>query len=260
MADVKWIKLSTDTFSDEKVQLLESLPGGDAVLLIWIKLLCLAGRVNDGGYVYVGQNLPYTDEMLATVFHQPVNTVRMAMQTFEQFGMISVDDKGILLNNWGRHQNIEGMERAKALHAARQERYRQKQLAAGDAPASVTEASRDGEVTLLEEDIEKENKKKSKKIQYAPRVKMTEEECSKLVEEVGVEGSARCIDILDTYKGASGKSYKSDYLAIKSWVIDRYREEVRKNGLGPQRSGGSNQPQRYIEPHAEDEYANLHAH
>ncbi len=42
MPDVKWIKLTTFMFDDEKIKLIESMPDADAVLVIWIKLLIQA--------------------------------------------------------------------------------------------------------------------------------------------------------------------------------------------------------------------------
>ena len=38
------------------------------------------------------------------------------------------------------------------------------------------------------------------------------------------------IQILDNYKGANGKKYKSDYRAILNWVVDKYNEESQKSG------------------------------
>jgi hypothetical protein len=54
---------------------------------------------------------------------------------------------------------------------------------------------------------------------------MTEVEYGKLVAEYGDDGTKRLIEILDNYKGASGKTYKSDYRAILNWVVTRFREE-----------------------------------
>ena len=41
MADVKWIKIVTDIFDDEKMILIESLPDADSIMVCWFKLLCL---------------------------------------------------------------------------------------------------------------------------------------------------------------------------------------------------------------------------
>ena len=47
MAEVKWIKIVTDVFDDEKILLIESLPEADSIIVIWFKLLCLAGKHKD---------------------------------------------------------------------------------------------------------------------------------------------------------------------------------------------------------------------
>jgi hypothetical protein len=66
--------------------------------------------------------------------------------------------------------------------------------------------------------------KKTVKHKYAEFVQMTEEEHNKLLDELGDYGAQSCINILNNYKGANGKKYKSDYLAIRNWVIDRYNQ------------------------------------
>lgn len=68
--------------------------------------------------------------------------------------------------------------------------------------------------------------------QYAENVKMTEDEFKKLVDQFGLEDTNRMIEILDNYKGSSGKKYKSDYRAILSWVVDRLKEEKGKRNQG----------------------------
>lgn len=74
-------------------------------------------------------------------------------------------------------------------------------------------------------------KRAEKKIKYAEFVSLTEEEYSSLVARLGSETRAkRCIEILDNYKGASGKRYKSDYRAILNWVITRLEEEEQRKG------------------------------
>lgn len=100
------------------------MPEGDAIILIWIQLLCLAGKTNDGGAVYIGQHMNYTDEMISTICNQPLNTVRFALQTFEKFEMINLSQDGLIsIANWEKHQNIEGMERVKTGNAERQQLY-----------------------------------------------------------------------------------------------------------------------------------------
>lgn len=171
MADVKWIKLSTSMFEDEKIRLIESLPDADTLLIIWIKLLSQAGRTNANGYIFLSENIPFTEEMLSTLFNRPIATVRLALQTFKQFGMIDVtDDQYICISNWEKHQNIDGLERVKQLNAERNKKYRerkkQQQLALENKGEEndVHVTSRDD--TDIEEDkeldIDKDKKKKEK--------------------------------------------------------------------------------------------------
>lgn len=176
MADVKWIKLSTSMFEDEKIRLIESLPDADTLLIIWIKLLSQAGKTNASGYIFLSENIPFTEEMLSTLFNRPIATVRLALQTFKQFGMIDVtDDQYICISNWEKHQNIDGLERVKQLNAERNKKYRerkkQQQLAlenkGGESDACVT--SRDD--TDIEEDKELDKEKDKKKKEKPSRHK-----------------------------------------------------------------------------------------
>lgn len=155
-------------FEDEKIRLIESLPDADTLLIIWIKLLSQAGRTNANGYIFLSENIPFTDEMLSTLFNRPIATVRLALQTFKQFGMIDVtDDQYICISNWEKHQNIDGLERVKQLNAERNKKYRerkkQQQLALENKgeESDVCVTSRDD--TDIEEDKELDIDKKKKR-------------------------------------------------------------------------------------------------
>lgn len=133
MADVKWIKICTDIFDDEKITLIESMPDADGIIVIWFKLLCLAGKQNNGGVFMLNDKIAYTDEMLATIFRKPLNTVRLALKTFESFGMIEVVNDAYTIPNWEKHQSLDKLEKAKENNRLRVQKYRekQKQLAFG---------------------------------------------------------------------------------------------------------------------------------
>ena len=73
-------------------------------------------------------------------------------------------------------------------------------------------------------------------IKYAEFVSLTNAEYEALVAKLGEEGTRRCIEILDNYKGAKGKKYKSDYRAILNWVVERYEEEKRRKQLDKPKS------------------------
>ena len=117
MADeVKWIKITTGIFDSRKIKQIDAMPDSDAVLVIWFKLLCLAGTANDNGYLLLTDSIAYSEEMLASEFRRPLNTVRFAIATFAKLGMIELDlapenQKIIRVKNWGKYQNIDGMEK-----------------------------------------------------------------------------------------------------------------------------------------------------
>lgn len=124
--DVKWIKLSTDLFNNRKIRQIERMQDGDSIIIIWLKLLVLAGELNDGGEVYFTKGLPFTEESLAVQMDKPRELVALALRTFEAYGMIEIRDKCIFVKNWERYQNIEGMERIKEQNRERQQRFRDK--------------------------------------------------------------------------------------------------------------------------------------
>lgn len=124
MSDVKWIKLSVNMFNDEKIKLIRTMPEGEKIIVTWIQLLCLAGKTNDHGGIYMGQNIYYTDEMLATLCDQPINIMRIALKTLEQFGMIEWNGNGLIqITNWEKHQSTDKMARMKEQTRIRQQKY-----------------------------------------------------------------------------------------------------------------------------------------
>jgi predicted phage replisome organizer len=109
--EVKWIKITTNIFDDDKIRLIEAMPAGDTIIVIWFKLLALAGKSNYGGMMMFNDQIPYTVEMLVTLFRREKATIELALATFERFKMIEVlDGEKILITNWEKHQNVEGME------------------------------------------------------------------------------------------------------------------------------------------------------
>lgn len=115
-------------FDDEKIKLLESMPEGDTMIVIWCKLLTMAGKGNHRGYIMLTEQFPYTEDMLITLINRPSATVRMALEVFQRFGMLEFDEdqNAFALPNWSKHQNIEGMDRQKELNKQRQARFREK--------------------------------------------------------------------------------------------------------------------------------------
>lgn len=182
MADINWIKLRVDMFDDEKIKIIQSMPEGDAILVIWIRIIALAGKCNAKGLVLIEDEFPYSDEMLATIFNKPQATVRLALGTFEKFRMIERTEKGIYISNFEKHQNTEGMEKIREQARIRKQREREKKralLEAGNTPALPENSSENPETLpenvtdnvtshvtsrVTEREVTKQNKNKNKNI------------------------------------------------------------------------------------------------
>ena len=222
MADVKWIKIVTDIFEDEKIILIENMPDADSLIVIWFKLLCLAGRQNKGGVLKINEKMAYTDKMLATIFRRPLDTVRTALKTFLSFGMIEIADDCFIIVNWGKHQNIEQLEKIREQTRQRSANYREKKK-------QITE-SRDGNVTVTQSNAADKNREEDNRIdninvsdkpkklifgQYG-NVIFTDIEFEKLKSEF--PDYEQRIENLSEYIASTGRKYKNHLATIRSWA------------------------------------------
>lgn len=169
MAEVKWIKIATDIFDDEKILLIEGLPDAYAIITVWFKLLCLAGKKNNGGVFLMNDKIPYTDKMLATIFRMNESTVKLALNAFEQFKMIEIVEGIITIPNWNKHQTLDAYERKKERDRLYQEERRAKQRALIE-KSSDKSSERTSDVAVSdidkEEDKDKERDIRGNRVDY----------------------------------------------------------------------------------------------
>ena len=178
MAEVKWIKVCTDIFDDDKILLIESMPKADSLLVIWFKLLCFAGKQNNDGVFMLNEKKPYTDKMLATIFHRPVNIVKSALEVFEQFGMVEVVNGTYTIPNWEKHQNLDRLEQAREKTKQRVQKHREKQKNISDCNADVTECNADCNADVTECNADRiEREKEEEILTYQLIVDMFNEIC-----------------------------------------------------------------------------------
>lgn len=127
MSEVKWIKIVTNIFDDEKILLIETLPEADGIIVIWFKLLCLAGKQNNSGVFMLSDKMPYSEKMFATIFRRKESTVRLALETFQRFGMVEIVEGTVTIPNWGKHQSLDKIEANKEYMRKYMREYREKQ-------------------------------------------------------------------------------------------------------------------------------------
>jgi uncharacterized phage protein (TIGR02220 family)/predicted phage replisome organizer len=125
MKKVEWIKVYIDMFSSPKIHYIQTLPEKDAIICIWIQLLCMAGKNNNHGYIYITETIPYDDQSLALALEEPINTVILAMNVFQKLKMIHIDEeKNIIILNFDEYQNVIGLEEIKEQNRIRANEYR----------------------------------------------------------------------------------------------------------------------------------------
>ena len=238
MAEVKWVKLTTDMFDNRKIKHLRRLPDGNNVVLIWVMLLTMAGRCNAGGMIFLTENIPYTPKMLADELDFEENTVQLALNALEQLNMIVTDGGFFAIAGWEEYQNIEGMEKIREQNRLR----KQKQRAKLAIPEECHVTSRDGHATEedidieIEEDKEKEvlpkgnTKKKPEKRRYGEyqHVLLTDNEYENIAISFGIATRDKAIRFLDEYIEEKGYKSKSHNLAIRRWVIQAVQEQEAK--------------------------------
>ncbi|TWJ95196.1 phage replisome organizer N-terminal domain-containing protein [Bacillus licheniformis] len=216
MAEVKWIKLSTQMFEDEKIKLIEQMPEADTILIIWVKLLAQAGKTNASGYIFLSKNIPYTDEMLATIFNRPLPIVRMALQTFQRFGMIEIDEHNFInISNWEKHQNIEGMEKIREQNRIRKQRQRAKQNVL-NAPSNASHVkSRDSHATEIDKELDKDIDKENNILSGKPN------DASPKKDEIPYKL------IIDLLNKVAGTKYRHTAAKTRSFIKARWNEGFR---------------------------------
>jgi predicted phage replisome organizer len=165
LAEVKWIKLTTDMFDHRKIKHLRRLPEGNSIVLIWVMLLTMAGRCNSGGMIFLTENIPYTPKMLADELGFEETTVQLALNALENFNMIVANHGYLTIAGWEEYQNIEGMDKIREQNRLRKQKQREKQRllpdVSQDSHVTVTQchATEEDKEIELEQDIEIENKR-----------------------------------------------------------------------------------------------------
>ena len=139
MADVQWIRITTDMFDNRKIKHLRKLPEGNNIVLIWVMLLTMAGRCNAGGMIFLTENIPYTTKMLADELGFEENTIRLALQVFEELHMVTTDQEYLCVPGWEEYQNVEGLDRIREQTRVRVANHRErKRLSACNVTGNVT--------------------------------------------------------------------------------------------------------------------------
>lgn len=235
MAEVKWIKIVTNIFDNRKIKQIEKLPEADAIIVIWIKLLCLAGELNENGLIMITREVPYTDEMLANAFNKPINVIRLALEVFQKFNMIEIINNIYCVSNWEKYQNIDGLEKIREQTRKRVAKYREKQktltLDNGNVTSNVT-------VTVGNETEEEKEIELDKDINNNEQKQILLDHFEKIWKEYpNKKGKAKAeeyfLKFVTTGRKINSKNIKLTDIQIWNAVC-KYRNECKKNRVEQQ--------------------------
>lgn len=200
MAEVKWVKLTTDMFDNRKVKYLRKLPDGNNIVLIWVMLLTMAGRCNSGGMIFLTENVPYTPKMLADELDFEENTVILALQALENLDMIVTDNGFFTIAGWEEYQNTDRLAEIREYNrlAKQKERAKKKLLADVNDKSMTSQYCQD-----IEEEKEEDKEKEFHSFNRSSESAYIE----KKVEESGLIG-----EDADMYREEIKKGLKLEYM------------------------------------------------
>lgn len=227
MADVKWIKLTTDMFDNRKIKHLRRLPDGNNIVLLWIMLLTMAGRCNAGGMIFLTENIPYTTKMLADELGFEENTVILGIQALESLNMVATNNGIYTIAGWEEYQNTDKLAEMREQTRQRVAKHRENKR------LQECNVTSNADVTLRNAiDIDKEREKDldlelnnnttptaPKKHKYGTHknILLTDEEYRKLQERYPTDYNEK-INTLSEGIALKGYKYKSHYLAVIKWA------------------------------------------
>lgn len=239
MADVKWIKIVTDIFDDEKIRYIETLPNGDETIVIWFRILCLAGKSNSSGILMMTDRIAYTDEMLSSIFNRDIKSVQLALNLFKSLEMIEMIDNKIYVSNWSKHQNLDKLEQKKLYDREYQKKKRNESNSMLENRTTIVRQSYDAR--SLDIDIDKELDKdidkdieldKTKSYRF---IKPTLEQLTNFIEEEKLNVDAQYfIDYYESNGWNVGKAKMKDWKAtVRNWnrrnfTQNNYSKKVRQ--------------------------------
>lgn len=222
-----WLKLKRDFFKRHDIRIIESMQNGKDYILFYLKLLCES--VDHEGNLRFNDQIPYNEEMLATITNTNIDIVRSAIQMFSKLGMMEIMDDGTFYMNEVNKMIGSAVDNDNA-NRQRRFRERQKELALQESYDNVTKNNESKSIEL-EKDIELDNKEKIKKEKKASdeathtygeykRIRLKDSQYKKLCDEFGESKTQLAITKLDEYVQSNNNKngYKDFYLVLRKVI------------------------------------------
>jgi predicted phage replisome organizer len=215
-----WLKLKRDFFKRHDIRIIESMPNGKDYILFYLKLLCES--VDHEGNLRFSDQIPYNEDMLATITNTNVDIVRNAIKIFTELNMMDVMDDGTFYMN-----EVEKMigsasqdDHTRESTRLRVQAYRERQKTAKIEDKRYSNVTCNGEIEIEKEididiDKEKKNKKEIAKRFKPPFVEEVYEYCKE--RNNGIDAQA-FVDFYESKNWMIGKNKMKDWKAcVRTW-------------------------------------------
>lgn len=126
MANLQWLKLSTDFFDNNKIKLLESEKDGDTIIRVWIQLLITAMKSNYQGRLSITEDKPMTADDISKIMGKSEKKITKYLEKFEELQMIIIEESFYKIKNWSKYQSADKLEEIRIQNCLRQQKYREK--------------------------------------------------------------------------------------------------------------------------------------
>lgn len=224
MTKVSWIRLEIDMFDNKKIRHIRKLPEGNNIVLIWMMLLTMAGRCNSNGIIFLTENIPYTNKMLADELDFDESVIELALTILEKFGMITRDGTMLSIPGWEEHQNVDGLDKIREQTRKRvaEHRKRQKELLSEESLPRLTDQDIENKPVTVKDSVKSEDVQKIinewNKLQefgISPVIRMTPSRMKMLKARIREYGADKVLEAIE-------KTKKSDFLMgrKKDFAID----------------------------------------
>lgn len=148
MAQVGWIKVNTDIFSNRKIKILLKERDGDTYFRIWIQILTIAGECNRDGGLYISDNTPFKIKDFTNIIGKSSKTLTRILQKFVELGMLILKDDTYFIKNWSKYQSADKLRKINNSNKVIQEDLIEKNLL----------LNTEDKEKIREENIKKENR------------------------------------------------------------------------------------------------------
>ena len=102
-----WLKFYNNFFDNEKIKEIKRRKDGDRLIVIFINCLTIAANCESGGYLKISENKFFDVQTLARHMSRNQESIRIALDIFQEYSMIVQDEYGYKIKNWNKYQSLQ---------------------------------------------------------------------------------------------------------------------------------------------------------